>query len=207
MKTYFFFFILLFSGSLLAQSSKDFKKEICDYRDEYKAKFLKDQRSPFYGDEKGLKKLKFFKPNKEFLVECTFEATPAAKPFEIPTYSGQLKPFKQYGILTFNVDGKEHQLAVYQNLRLQRLPGFKKNLFLPFKDLTNNESTYGGGRYINLNTDDLKKTPILLDFNKCYNPWCAYSDGYNCPIPPKENHLDIAVEAGEKQYSGKIKHQ
>jgi len=80
-------------------------------------------------------------------------------------------------------------------------------LFLPFKDFTNNESTYGGGRYINFLDTDIKDGKIEIDFNKSYNPWCAYSDGFNCPIPPKENHIETEVTAGEKNFKGIYKKQ
>ena len=61
--------------------------------------------------------------------------------------------------------------------------------------------TYGGGRYIDLTITDIKNNLIELDFNKCYNPYCAYSDGYSCPIPPDENNLKIKIEAGEKKFA------
>jgi uncharacterized protein (DUF1684 family) len=80
-------------------------------------------------------------------------------------------------------------------------------LFLPFQDETNGDDTYGGGRYMDLKITDIRDNRITLDFNKCYNPWCAYSDGYNCPVPPKSNHLPIEVKAGEKMFKGAYKHK
>ena len=85
------------------------------------------------------------------------------------------------------------------------MPGMKDHLFVPFKDWTNGEESYGGGRYIDLKTGDITDGKITIDFNKCYNPWCAYSDGYNCPIPPVENHFELKIEAGEKMWTGKKK--
>lgn len=198
--------LLCFTTALVAQSKRAYKKEICAFRDAHKAEFLNKERSPFYNDKKGLKAMKFFKPNKNYRVQCTFEATPDSKPFEMPTYSGKLKPYRQYGILTFTLNGKEETLAVYQSLFLIKMPMYKDHLFLPFKDLTSNESTYGGGRYIDLKLADVQASPIHIDFNRCYNPWCAYSEGFNCPIPPKENHLEIAILAGEKKYGKEPKH-
>ncbi|MEM9821626.1 MAG: DUF1684 domain-containing protein, partial [Bacteroidota bacterium] len=88
---------LLWTSSLGAQSTKAFKKTTCEYRKEYKNKFVKNGRAPFYQDKKGTKKMKFFKPNTKYLVSCTFERTPHEKPFEMPTYSGMLKPYIKYG--------------------------------------------------------------------------------------------------------------
>ena len=88
---------------------------------------------------------------------------------------------------------------------MRLVPQFRNELFLPFKDKTNANGSYGGGRYIDIKISDIENGKVILDFNKAYNPWCAYSDGYSCPIPPKENHLKIAVTAGEKEY-GKSKY-
>jgi len=75
----------------------------------------------------------------------------------------------------------------------------------PFTDETNDEETYGGGRYLDLNRNDISKNRLLLDFNKAYNPWCAFSDGYNCPIPPKSNDLPVKIKAGEKKFLATVK--
>ena len=96
---------------------------------------------------------------------------------------------------------------MYQNIRLLTSQKYYDYLFLPFKDNTNDETTYGGGRYLDLRQGDIGGDNIMtVDFNKAYNPWCAYSDGYNCPIPPATNHLDLAVNAGEKNFRGEKKH-
>jgi uncharacterized protein (DUF1684 family) len=80
------------------------------------------------------------------------------------------------------------------------MPKYKNYLFVPFKDMTNGKETYGGGRYLDLETTDIQNDSVILDFNKAYNPYCAYSNGYSCPIPPKENHLAVSIEAGEKTF-------
>ena len=75
-------------------------------------------------------------------------------------------------------------LTIYQSEALMKKPDYEDYLFLPFKDMSNYTYSYGGGRYMDLRFDDIKDSTIVLDFNKCYNPYCAYTDGYNCPIPP-----------------------
>jgi len=72
-------------------------------------------------------------------------------------------------------------------------------LFLPFTDLTNGTVSYGGGRYIDLKIPE-EEDAIVIDFNTAYNPYCAYSPRYSCPIPPEENHLEIEIPVGVKQY-------
>jgi len=96
-------------------------------------------------------------------------------------------------------------LTLYQNFALLTNPLYKDLLFLPFTDLTNNKETYGGGRYINLDIKSINEAKIIIDFNKAYNPYCAYSDGYRCPIPPEENNLPLEIKAGEKNYKGEKK--
>ncbi|MEM1320367.1 MAG: DUF1684 domain-containing protein [Bacteroidota bacterium] len=186
-------------------SQQAHKKEIEQHRKAYKAKLLQDQRSPFYGKPEVLNKLQFYPSAPRYRVTCSFEATPDAEPFDMATYSGKTRPYIQYGQLQCPLDnGIVLYLAVYRNLMQIRMPHYRDRLFLPFRDATNYEATYGGGRYLDLSTSDIKNQQITIDFNKSYNPWCAFSDGYNCPIPPRANHLEIAIPAGEKVFAPKV---
>lgn len=187
-----------FIGTLSAQTDKAYAKAIKKYRKQHIKELLKEERAPI--DKKMAKKLDFFAPNTSYKVDATFTKTPDAAPFEMATYSGITKPYVQYGLLSFELDGKPVELAVYKSLRLQKIPMYRDYLFLPFKDVTNGDLTYGGGRYLDLKTTDIVDGKVKLDLNKVYNPYCAYSDGYSCPIPPKENHLAIEVLAGEKAF-------
>jgi hypothetical protein len=81
------------------------------------------------------------------------------------------------------------------------MPEYRDYLFLPFKDATSGQETYGGGRYLDLRTGDIQNGQVMLDFNRSYNPYCAFKEGYPCPIPPKNNVLSVSIEAGEKAYS------
>lgn len=198
----------LLSFSLLQLSAQDagssFAAAIEQHREEYKKEFLTDPRSPL--SEEDLPLLRFYPPDQRYQLNCRFIRTPEEKPFDLPTYSGITRPYVKYGILQFEWEGKTHQLAVYQNLSLRQLPQYAQYLFLPFRDPTNSETTYGGGRYMDLVMPDAGIETIQIDFNKCYNPWCHYSDGFNCPIPPSENHLSFPVLAGEMMWTGETKH-
>jgi len=99
-----------------------------------------------------------------------------------------------FGILTFSIEGKEFSLPVYQSQSLMQKKEYKDYLFLPFTDLTNGNETYDGGRYIDLRIP--AGDQIVIDFNKAYNPYCAYSHGYSCPIVPSKNHLETEILAG-----------
>lgn len=95
--------------------------------------------------------------------------------------------YVKYGDLYFSINGKDFKLNVFQNQELISDPEYYNYLFLPFTDLTNGETTYSGGRYLDLRIPE--GDSILLDFNKAYNPFCAYSCDYSCPIVPAENDL------------------
>lgn len=183
--------------------SNDYPLEIMQHRVEYKEEFLKDTRGPL--KKEGLHFLDFYAPNQAYQCDCKFMATPDAKPFEMSTYSGQTKPFKSYGVADCVINGEHVDVNIYSSIRVQAMPGYEDYLFMPFKDYTNSESTYGGGRYIDLRMGNIQNGRVSIDFNKSYNPWCAYSDGYNCPIPPIENHFTMEILAGEKMWKGKKK--
>ena len=187
----------LFSLSLSAQS---FKKTICDHRKEYKEGF-KEEGSPLKPDE--IRYLKFYKPDEAYQVTADFKRTFGEKPFDMVTSSGKKKRYVKYGELSFELKGTAITLAVYQSLKLMSMPQYKEYLFLPFKDSTNGQETYSAGRYIDLEMSDIKNDKVTLDFNKTYNPYCAYTTGYNCPYPPAENHLTMPIYAGEKMFGKK----
>ncbi len=178
--------------------AQDFNREIAHHREEYKAEFLKTPNSPLKAAD--LDYLRFFEPDSTYRLRAEFLATPGSEPFQMLTYSGMRKPYVKYGELHFDLAGKKQTLNVYQSLDLRRMPQYRDYLFVPFKDLTNAQQTYGGGRYLDFRMKDIEGTACVLDFNKAYNPYCAYSEGFNCPIPPKENHLEVKVEAGEKNF-------
>lgn len=191
-------FIILVN-CLSAQTSITYKEEIEAYRKHYKDDFLTDPRSPL--KKKDLKYLQFYDPDPNFNVLAIFTPDTSSMPFEMPTYSGKTKTFISYGKLDFNIDNIAYKLTVYRNLKLAEQAEYKDYLFIPFKDLTSGKETYGGGRYIDIKVQDIDKSNVVkLDFNKCYNPYCAFSDGYNCPVPPSENHLPVEIKAGEKRF-------
>lgn len=121
------------------------------------------------------------------------------------TSSGVKKKHFIYGRLNFKINNLPVQLYVYQSAALMKQEKLKDYLFVPFGDATSGFESYGGGRYIEFFINDIKNNKFVLDFNKAYNPYCAYTTGFNCPLPPVENLLKIAISAGEKNY-GKPNH-
>jgi uncharacterized protein (DUF1684 family) len=127
---------------------------------------------------------KLKKPEK-FLMQTTTDRKPEYK-----------KLFK----LTFTLRDTVCILYAYQNVELSKREGYENYIFLPFTDPTNGFDSYGGGRYIDLRIPDTDS--MVIDFNQCYNPYCAYSGKYSCPVPPKENRLPISIYAGIKAPEG-----
>lgn len=190
--------IILLTTFFTSVNGQTYNDTIAEFRKKYADELVSDSRAPIKASQ--TKYLSFFPPNKDFCVWATFKETPGSIPFMIPTHSGKQKPYKEYGVLTFTLQGMEHTLHIYQGLDLIKNEKYKDYLFIPFRDRTNYDATYGGGRYIDLSIKDIVGDKVLLDFNKCYNPYCAYADGYSCPIPPDENSLSIEIAAGEKTY-------
>ncbi|MBX2907720.1 MAG: DUF1684 domain-containing protein [Taibaiella sp.] len=191
------FFLATANGSNRA-GAQSYADSIKAFRDNYVRELLEDERAPI--KKKDVSKLSFFTPNEKYRVWADVRETPGSTPFMIPTHSGKNKPYRVYAVLTFMIDGERYGLRVYQGIDLMKNDKYKDYLFLPFNDQTNYNTTYGGGRYIDLSIVDIRDHKILLDFNKAYNPYCAYADGFNCPIPPSENRMPIEIPAGEKTF-------
>ncbi len=138
--------------------------------------------------------LEFFEFDSTYVVKATLNRTPDSEWFNMKTTTNRLSKERVYGILSFSLLGKDYLLKVYQGQDLMEEDGFQDYLFLPFLDDTNGESTYGGGRYIDLRIPD--GDTITIDFNTAYNPYCAYNEKYSCPIVPRDNYLGVAVKAG-----------
>lgn len=159
------------------------------------AEFVDSLTSPLtHEDRLRFQHLERFPYDPRFRVNARF--TPAERPriFKMRTSTSREPLYRPFGTLSFTLQGKEHTLTVYQNVELLEKEGFENYLFLPFTDRTNGETTYGGGRYLDLRGPLTEE--VVLEFNNAYNPYCAYNPRYSCPIPPKENDLDLPLKVG-----------
>ena len=161
------------------------------FADSLKSPLMKEDLSQFEG-------LDFYPISEKFIVEAKFIRTKNEKAFQMKTTTARTPIYKKYGELHFKIDGKELKLNVYQNIELNKKPGFDDYLFLPFSDATCGNETYIGGRYVDLKIQ--KKKKWIIDFNKAYNPYCAYNYEYSCPIVPLENDLAVEINAGVKKF-------
>ena len=170
-----------------------------DFQRRMNAEFKDAAESPLKEkDRKSFKGLDFFKFDEAYVVTADFKRTPDEKVFKMKTTTGRLPVYVKYGEVSFTLKGRPHRLNVYQNQELIKKEGYENYLFLPFLDGTNGETTYGGGRYIDVSIPE--GDTMEIDFNKAYNPYCAYNEKYSCPIVPRENYIAVKIEAGVKNF-------
>lgn len=189
---------LLFLLTTFTCLAQNHKSQIAAFREKYKSDFVTEKNSPLKKDD--LQYLRFYDADSTYRVTAKVEVIPAANPFMMPMFIGAAREYLPYAKLKFTLKGKPMELTVYRNTSLMALPEYKDYLFLPFTDETNGNDTYGGGRYIDLREAEFKDGTVVLDFNRAYNPYCAFSAAYSCPKPPDENRLSIAIKAGEKVF-------
>ncbi|WP_312397994.1 DUF1684 domain-containing protein [Chryseobacterium sp.] len=193
------YILLLILFPLFAFSQKMVSKDVVEikkFQEDLNAEYLNPKETPLRGDNfTNFKGHPFFPFDLKYKVTAIFTKTKDAKPFDLPTSSGKAKSYREYGKATFELDGKSYTLTLYQSLDLIKQKKYKNYLFLPFRDATNEKETYGGGKYMDLTIP--KGNTIILDFNKSYQPFCAYNAyDYNCPIVPEENKLPVEIRAG-----------
>jgi len=192
----FFSFIM---GSCSPGSDPAYIKEIQDYRAVMNHKYADTNNSPL--TKEGLAHfngLEFFEIDAKYRIEADFVLNPDPEPFEMETTTNRRPIYVKYGEAYFELDGQKYMLEIYQSEKAKQMIEFKEHLFLPFKDLTNGNLSYGGGRFLDLKIP--QDETIIIDFNKAYNPYCAYNHKYSCPVPPNINHLDVEIPAGVKAY-------
>jgi uncharacterized protein len=159
-------------------------------------RFMKTSAESPIPDKATFAGLKYFAPDPKYRVVADLIPVAQKKKVLLATSDGVEQQYLEYAYAEFNLEGKENKLLILESLDSNAKKG---TLFLAFGDATSASETYGAGRYL-----DVVKTPgattITLDFNKAYNPYCAYNDTYSCPFPPSENLLSIPIRAGEKNY-------
>jgi peptide deformylase len=191
--------ILLFCGNIL-NAQDAYTISIEQYRSQQKESFLKNTFGPLRKNQ--VDSLRYFSIDPEYKVTAAVKILFGEQKFRMPTYDGTSTEYIRFAELAFQLRGEQYVLTAYKNIPLLQNPTYQNYLFVPFMDDSNGSETYEGGRYVELDANDIKNGQITIDFNKAYNPYCAYSNGYRCPIPPFENHLKTTIFAGEQKYKG-----
>jgi uncharacterized protein (DUF1684 family) len=161
-------------------------------REEY---FADHPHSPVPSDQ--FAGLEYYPVDRSYRFELALQEHDEKETLTVETSTGGRQEYLRWGEFQFEVGGETRTLQAY------RADADESRLWVPFRDETNGEETYGAGRYLDLEPDSHRTADgWVLDFNEAYNPTCAYSEVYECPLTPMENWLEIRIEAGEKAYPG-----
>lgn len=170
---------------------EQFRREVDDFMQHHPQSPLDhDQRHNFEG-------LSYFEVNEDLILEVEVERFSDDEPVVVmQTSTGGTQSYRRWGQFSFEVDGEKATLIIYSNPQ-------GHDFFLPFRDATNGKDSYGAGRYMDDHRPAIKRlgnNRFEVDFNYAYNPYCAYSEYYSCPLPPRENWLQVPIRAGEKNF-------
>jgi len=144
------------------------------------------------GKRSGFHPLPYYPIDEQYRVPAALRVEAGDQIIELSTSSGQPRRMRRIGTLAFTLKGERLALTAFADVDDARL----NRLFVPFGDLTSGTETYHGGRYLDL--DRTASGVYDLDFNRAYHPYCVFDSKYECPIPPRENRLQVPIRAGEK---------
>lgn len=182
-----------FVGNEEIKSSQTIDNEyfmsIKNLRSEKDSYLKKDTASPIK-DKANFEGLKYFDINPAFKITGKIDRVTSGQTINISMSGGEVEEYEAYGNVKFELEGVKCVLKIFKTP--------EGNLFLPFKDLTSTKETYGAGRYLDFGVDEVNGNQISIDFNKAYHPYCAYNQTFTCPVPPVENSLNVAIQAGER---------
>ncbi|WP_026998829.1 DUF1684 domain-containing protein [Eisenibacter elegans] len=184
--------LLLFATACQApdDSPEGYVLRIKDARFKKDQDFAKSSASPIK-NKTSFKGLHYFDIDPAYRFKATITQKHDLKPISIQMTGGKAEQLFHFATISFEYEGKQYTLEAYKHKHRD------KTAFIPFQDKTSGRETYGGGRYLDAPISPAEKW-IDLDFNEAYLPYCAYNSQYACPIPPRENRLQIAIKAGER---------
>ena len=199
-----YFLIVAFLSLFISCNSQDKRPLIgeTEYQQKLNAVFKDASKSPLKNkDLKSFKGLDFFPVDSSYIITASIKKTPDTPFLGMATNTEEKSYYRKFGILTFTLKDKEMQLTLYESLEESENPVFEDYLFLPFTDETSGSDSYGGGRYMDVFKSKINTNGTLeLNFNNTYNPYCAYNDDYSCPLTPRDNHLNMEILAGVKDF-------
>ena len=179
-------------------SDENYGKQIEALRREKDHFFHEDPDSPIPWElREKFQGLAHFPPNQRYRLKVKLHRYPKPEPVVFATSKGVPRDMLKVGYFEFTIDGQTRRLQAYKSVPMAG-EREDESLFVPFRDSTGGKESYPAGRYLDLPVT--KNDEYVLDFNLAYNPYCAYNDAYICPLPPRENWLDIRIEAGEKNF-------
>lgn len=187
--------VIIIGYSILGTTSDEDYVQIIESKRNEKIDFLKNsEQSPFKQHLIKFEEPDYFPISSEYKTRAKLQRISSTQRVIIESSDGSSSTYTKFAFANFKIHGVESQLLILRPYGF----GDMKNYFVAFADNTSGVSSYGGGRYLDLDIGNSDN--IMIDFNLAYNPYCAYAPQYSCPLPPVENILNIAIEAGEKDY-------
>jgi uncharacterized protein (DUF1684 family) len=186
--------IIVVSSLNSGEADEAYVARIEQQREEKDRDMRNGEDSPFAPDSVVYNGLNYFPVSREYKIRAKLDMIVNKKIVTLSTSDGKEKQYLEFAYATFKLQEIENKLLILETVGGE----FDGMLFLAFGDNTSADETYGAGRYLELENEG--ETSITIDFNLAYNPYCAYTDGFSCPFPPRENLLEITVLAGEKNY-------
>lgn len=187
--------LVIISYSMGIWDSGSYEQQILKAREETDQFMRRSSESPLTDQQKrSFRGLEYFPPNPDYIVNAKLVPFQRKTTMTIPTSDNKEVTYIKYAMAEFTIDGTPQSLLLLQSEE----ENDPKALFLAFTDQTSGNETYGGGRYIDLRLNNDRR--VIIDFNKAYSPFCMFNENFSCPFPPQENHLSVAIPAGEKIY-------
>lgn len=187
--------VIVFYSLSSGESDEAYRKKVADTRKD-RIDFLKNsEQSPFQKFDRKFHPPAYFPINKSYIVQAELQRIGAIQRMTIQNSDGSKSTYHKFAYAVFKLKEQELRLLILKPAGF----GVPNTYFTAFADETSTNTTYGGGRYLDLEIG--KSDKVQIDFNLAYNPYCAYVSAYSCPLPPAENVLSIAIEAGEKDYN------
>ncbi|PSQ15204.1 hypothetical protein BRD02_07115 [Halobacteriales archaeon QS_8_69_73] len=195
------------------------REELRSYRDRKDEQFAGGRGSPLPPDERAaFDGLDYFEPDPDYRVAATVEVLDGEETVTMETSTEGERLYDRAARLRFEVPDAGGEPVAETLVAYRRVDVDGDSLFVPFRDKTTGQGTYPGGRYMELHVEsasrsdansssgersdpregELEDREVPLDFNLAYSPFCAYSEAYKCPLPPRENWLEVAIPAGER---------
>lgn len=188
--------IIIYSLSDTKPSASAYFAQLNKFRRDKNQAFRQSEESPLEPAQKApFDSLKYYSGDPNFEIAATISRIEKPDTTLVQMSDNKTEKYLRWGTAKFTLNNSPQQL-----LLLLKATGRDSTLFVPFTDLTNGHDSYGGGRYLDVPLPKLNENEISLDFNRAYNPYCAYNNEYSCPVPPTENRLGVAIPAGEKSF-------
>ena len=193
LKLHFWIVFFSFLPLLSVSSQNNYFDDVQSERDSFEQKLLLTDSVLNSEEQELIINLDYFPIDSSWVLTAEFKKK-KGRVFKMSTTTKRTPEYQRIGYLHFERNDDEFKLSVYKNKGLTAKE-YKNYVFIPFVDANSPETTYGGGRYLDLKMSIKDKT-VIVDFNKAYNPYCVFSYRYSCPITPLENHIDVKVNAG-----------